>query len=64
MFLVGLEAMPRFADSKDDERKLAYVGLTRAQDVLHIPYETMSGYISELETIIDALPERVETNGA
>jgi hypothetical protein len=63
VFLVGLESMPRPAHSEDDERTLTYVGLTRAQDVLHIPYESNSGYISELDAIVNALPERVETNG-
>lgn len=64
VFLVGLESMPRFAHSENDERTLAYVGLTRAQDILHIPYESNSGFISELHEIVNTLPERAETNGA
>jgi superfamily I DNA/RNA helicase len=58
VFLVGLESMPRFTQSEEDERKLAYVGLTRAQDVLHIPYQSQNAFIGELEEIIQALPEK------
>jgi hypothetical protein len=60
VFLVGVESMPRSTHSEDDERTLAYVGLTRAQDALYIPYEAHSGYISELDKIINDLPEKVE----
>jgi hypothetical protein len=52
VFLIGVESMPRFVDDEEYERRLAYVGLTRAQDILHIPYESSSGYITELESII------------
>lgn len=63
VFLAGLESMPRFVHSEDDERKLAYVGLTRAQDVLYIPYTSDAGFISELLEIVNAMPEKVEANG-
>jgi len=63
VFLVGLESMPRFSDSDNEERRLAYVGLTRAQDILYLPYVSNAGYISELHEIINAMPDQVEVKG-
>jgi superfamily I DNA/RNA helicase len=58
VFLIGVESMPRFADDEEYERRLAYVALTRAQDILHIPYETDSGYVTELKEIVSGHPEK------
>lgn len=53
VFLVGLESLPRFKDREEAERRLAYVGMTRAQDSLYILYENNVGYILELKNILD-----------
>jgi superfamily I DNA/RNA helicase len=52
VFLVGLEALPRTTRDEPSERKLVYVGLTRAQDLLYILGETPSGFFGELIEIV------------
>lgn len=54
VFLVGLETLPRSKRKEADERKLAYVGLTRAQDLLYILGREQSGLLKELSEILDA----------
>lgn len=49
VFLVGLDGMPRSYISPDIERKLAYVGITRAQDMLHVVYLSETGFINEIK---------------
>lgn len=48
VFLVGVDQMPRANRKQDVERKLVYVGLTRAQEVLHVPYCTENEFIRKL----------------
>jgi superfamily I DNA/RNA helicase len=43
--------LPRPEREEESERKLVYVGLTRAQDMLYILDNTRSGYINELAEI-------------
>lgn len=54
VFLVGLDLLPRSERDEIDERKLAYVGLTRAQDMLYIFGHEQSGYLKELTEIVQA----------
>jgi len=49
VFLVGIDCLPREGRSKDAEKKLVYVGLTRAQDELHIVAERDSLYLQQLQ---------------
>lgn len=55
VFLVGLEDMPKLDRSEDSQRSLAYVGMTRAQDVLYITSKSKSGYVLEIEPILEKL---------
>jgi superfamily I DNA/RNA helicase len=48
VFLVGLDLLPRADRDQASERKLAYVGLTRAQDLLYLLGNTPSGFFKEL----------------
>jgi hypothetical protein len=48
VFLVGLESLPRRIKPVEVERTLAYVGLTRAQDRLHILATRPAGFIADL----------------
>ncbi len=54
VFLVGLEILPRPDREEESERKLTYVGLTRAQDMLYLLADTTSGYIAELTKLAEA----------
>jgi len=48
VFLLGLEHLPRPDRSEDQERKVVYVGLTRAQDVLYVVGNEQKGYFGEI----------------
>ncbi len=48
VFLTGLEHLPDPKRDAESERKLAYVGLTRAQDLLYVLGNTRSGLLKEL----------------
>lgn len=54
VFILGLEEMPRSVQPAILERKLAYVGITRAQDILHVMYIKESGYAAELKKLVAA----------
>ena len=54
VFLVGLDTLPRPERDEADERKLAYVGLTRAQDLLYLLGSKRVGLLQELAEIIDS----------
>ena len=45
--------MPKNERTKESQRSLAYVGMTRAQDILYITAKSKSGYVSEIEPIIE-----------
>ena len=45
--------MPKAERFEESQRSLAYVGMTRAQDILYITAKSKSGYVSELEPIIE-----------
>lgn len=53
VFIVGLEEMPRPVQNAEWERKLAYVGITRAQDILHVLYISETGYAAELKKLVE-----------
>ena len=55
VFFVGLEEMPKQDRSEDSQRSLAYVGMTRAQDVLYITSKSKLGYVLEIEPILEKL---------
>ena len=57
VFLAGLETLPRDERDEANERKLAYVGLTRAQDLLYILGNARSGYFKELIDINEITPQ-------
>jgi len=52
VFLVGLDEMPKKDRDEEAQRSLAYVGMTRAQDILYILSKSKKGYASELDKII------------
>ncbi len=54
VFLVGFDMLPRPERDEDSERKLAYVGLTRAQDLLYVLGNTTAGFSQELLEIVQA----------
>jgi len=54
VFIVGIEEMPRSVQNAEWERKLAYVGITRAQDILYIMYVNETGYAAELKKQVSA----------
>jgi superfamily I DNA/RNA helicase len=53
LFFIGLEELPKNDRNEDAERSLAYVGMTRAQDLLYILSTSNSGYVSEIVEIIN-----------
>lgn len=53
VFLVGLDDLPRPTRDIETERKLAYVGLTRAQDLLFLLGQERAGLLKELADIAD-----------
>ena len=59
VFFVGIEDMPKADRTEESQRSLAYVGMTRAQDILYITAKSKSGYASEIETIIEKCKARV-----
>ncbi|NYF91308.1 3'-5' exonuclease [Tunturiibacter empetritectus] len=60
VFLLGIEMLPRPDRDEASERKLAYVGLTRAQDLLYILGNTQSGFLNELIEISEMLSTTVQ----
>ena len=48
IFMVGLESLPRSDRDETTERKLVYVGLTRAQDLLYVLGDQRKGFLQEL----------------
>ncbi len=54
VFLVGIEMLPRPNCDESSERKLAYVGLTRAQDLLYVLGSAATGLFQELLEIVQA----------
>ncbi len=61
VFLTGLEHLPDPKRDPESERKLAYVGLTRAQDLLYILGNTRSGFLQELANIAESPPPHANT---
>ena len=59
VFLLGIDALPRPDRDEASERKLAYVGLTRAQDLLYILGRERTGVLKELADI--AKPSQAST---
>lgn len=59
VFFVGVEEMPKAERSEESQRSLAYVGMTRAQDILYITAKSKSGYVSEIEPIIENIKVQV-----
>ena len=55
VFLLGIDALPRPDRDEASERKLAYVGLTRAQDSLFILGNAKSGLFEELIQTVELL---------
>jgi len=55
VFFVGVEEMPKAGRSEESQRSLAYVGMTRAQDILYITAKSKSGYVCEIEPIIEKI---------
>ena len=53
VFFVGLDYMPRIGENRDidSERKLAYVGMTRAQNKLFILGCENTGFLSDIKEI-------------
>lgn len=51
VFLVGLEMLPRSERVEESERKLAYVGMTRAQDALYVLGKENKGLFAEIVEI-------------
>jgi hypothetical protein len=54
VFLVGLEMLPRPERDEADERKLVYVGITRAQDRLYVLGAERAGFFKELVELVEA----------
>jgi hypothetical protein len=55
VFFVGLEEMPKPDRTEDSQRSLAYVGMTRAQDILYITAKSKLGYVLEIEPILEKI---------
>lgn len=53
VFYIGLDKMPRPDRDAEAEKCLAYVGVTRAQEHLFIPYQDNSGYINEINEYLE-----------
>ena len=60
VFLIGLEAMPRHERQEEEDRSLTYTGITRAEDILYVPYISCTGLAKEIKEIVDTLPEQAE----
>lgn len=54
VFLVGLEKLPRAMKPLEVERRIAYVGLTRAQDELHVMHMHKASFIEILNNHVYA----------
>lgn len=52
VFFVGLEYMPKNNRKESSQRSLAYVGMTRAQDMLYITSTSEAGYVGEVIPLI------------
>lgn len=57
VFFIGVDTMPRASRDEEAERRLAYVGMTRAQDNLYILHKTQNGFVAEIESAINAAKE-------
>ncbi|HOT98293.1 MAG TPA: 3'-5' exonuclease [bacterium] len=55
VFFSGLEDLPKRTRDEESQRSLAYVGLTRAQDVLYVTALRKSGYVEELDNILASM---------
>ncbi len=51
VFIVGMEMLPRKDRDEASERRLAYVGLTRAQDALYVLGNENKGFFAEIINI-------------
>ena len=51
VFIVGMEMLPRKDRDEASERRLAYVGLTRAQDALYVLGNENKGFFAEIVNI-------------
>ena len=64
VFFVGLDHMPRLGENRDldSERKLAYVGMTRAQNKLFILGCENKGFLADIKAIYEqtAVPQEPE----
>lgn len=54
VFLLGFDALPRPDRDEASERKLVYVGLTRAQDLLYLLGHKRAGLLKELAELEEA----------
>src|SRR6266700_901539 len=52
VFLLGLEQLPRSDGELESERNLAYVGITRAQDILYVLGSARTGYFQEIVSVL------------
>lgn len=62
VFFVGVDAMPRASRDEEAERKLVYVGMTRAQDILYILHKSKKGFAVEIEKAILQTKEEASKN--
>ncbi len=62
VFFVGLDYMPRIGENRDmdSERKLAYVGMTRAQNKLFILGCENKGFLADIKEIYEQTAGQVE----
>ncbi|AXQ23255.1 hypothetical protein BEN71_14730 [Acinetobacter wuhouensis] len=62
VFFVGLDYMPRIGENRDmdSERKLAYVGMTRAQNKLFILGCENKGFLADIKEIYEQTAAQVE----
>jgi superfamily I DNA/RNA helicase len=51
VFLVAMEMLPRNGRDETSERRLAYVGMTRAQDALFVLGNENKGFFAEIVQI-------------
>ena len=61
VFLIGLEILPREGRVANEERRLAYVGLTRAQDFLYVLGCDRCGLLGDLLSLMSQPPNTLDT---
>lgn len=62
VFFLGVDNMPRIGREEDSERKLVYVGMTRAQDLLYILFRNRNNFINEIEDAVRNVGTEVGTS--